>query len=366
MTTTPPTPSPNVSIPSAMETTLRRQPDDLHRLLREGWDQAGAAAAMLAPARRVFLVGIGTSYHAALVGSWLFRAAGFDARALLSSDLARYPGQWGIGPGDAVIVMAHTGVKTDSGAALRLAAEAGAAVLSAGSLTAEHPGSGLVMRTVPRETSAAYTASHLAAMVVLAQVATVAGEARDTAGTAPFRDALGELPDQVAGVIDRAGEIEPVAALANGRRVYATGAGPNEATALELTIKAREAAYGWVDAMALEQFLHGPAVAVNRDDLAIVVHVPGAAAGRTSAVAGVLAAMGARLWIVGEATPDAPGAETFGLPGLAGMPEVLTPLLAVVPMQILALRMATQRGTNPDTFRRDDPAYAAAFGRVTL
>ncbi len=354
------------STPSAMETTLRRQPDDLRRLDRDGWEQAGAAAAMLAPARRVSLVGVGTSYHAAMVGSWLFRAAGFDARAILSSDLAHYPGQWGIGPGDAVIVMAHTGVKTDSGTALRIAAEAGTTVLSVGSLTAEHPGSALILRTVPRETSAAFTASHLTAMAVLAQVATVAGEDRGATGTVTFREALAALPGQVAAVIDRAEEIAPVAALANGRRVYATGAGPNEATALELTIKAREAAHGWVDAMALEQFLHGPAVAVNRDDLAIVIHVPGAAAERTLAVAGVLDAIGARLWVVGQATPDVPGADTFTLPGLADMPEILTPLLAVVPMQILALRMATQRGTNPDTFRRDDPAYAAAFGRLTL
>ena len=354
------------STPSAMETTLRRQPDDLRRLDRDGWEQAGAEAAMLAPARRVFLVGIGTSYHAAMVGSWLFRAAGFDARAILSSDLAHYPGQWGIGPGDAVIVMAHTGVKTDSGTALRIAAGAGATVLSVGSMTAEHPGSGLVLRTVPRETSAAFTASHLAAMFVLAQIAVVAGETRAENGTVAFRDALATLPGQVGEVIDRMPEIAPVAGLANGRRVYATGAGPNEATALELTIKAREAAYGWVDAMALEQFLHGPAVAVNRDDLAVVVHVPGPAAGRTSAVAGVLAGMGARLWVVGQAAPDAPGAETFALPGLDGMPEFLTPLLAVVPMQILALLLATQRGTDPDRFRRDDPAYAAAFGRLTL
>ena len=358
--------TPATAAPSAMETTLRRQPDDLRRLLGEGWGQAEAAAAMLTQARRISLVGIGTSYHAAMVGAWLFRAVGFDARALSSSDVARYPDQWGIGPGEAVIVMAHTGVKTDSATVLRLAAGSGATVLSVGSLTAEHPGSGLVLRTVPRETSAAYTASHLTTMVVLTQVAAVAGEARGAAGTTGFREALSGLPEQVAATIDRAAEIQPIAALANGRRVYATAAGPNEATALEFTIKAREAAHGWVDAMALEQFLHGPAVAVNRDDLAIVVHVPGAAAERTSAVAGVLAAMGARLWVIGQPAPDAPDADAFALPGLAGMPEVLTPLLAVVPMQILALQMAILRGTNPDTFRRDDPTYAAAFGRLTL
>ncbi|MDP9363217.1 MAG: glutamine--fructose-6-phosphate aminotransferase, partial [Chloroflexota bacterium] len=137
----------------------------------------------------------------------------------------------------------------------------------------------------------------------------------------------------------------------------------NEATALELVIKAREAAYGQVDALALEQFLHGPMVAVNAGDLAVVVRVPGAAAARTAEVARVLGAMGARLWVVGEAVEGLEGATTFGLPEL---PEPLSPLLAVVPMQLLAYRMAAAKGVNPDTFRRDDPRYAAAFGLVKL
>ncbi len=53
----------------------------------------------------------------------------------------------------------------------------------------------------------------------------------------------------------------------------------------------------------------------------------------------------------------------FALPVL---PELLSPLAAVVPMQQLAHRMAVLKGLNPDTFRRDDPRYAAAFGLVKL
>jgi glucosamine--fructose-6-phosphate aminotransferase (isomerizing) len=48
------------------------------------------------------------------------------------------------------------------------------------------------------------------------------------------------------------------------------------------------------------------------------------------------------------------------------LPEVLSPLLAVVPMQVLAYQMAALKGLNPDTFRRDDPRYAAAFGLLKL
>ena len=120
----------------------------------------------------------------------------------------------------------------------------------------------------------------------------------------------------------------------------------------------REAAYGRIDALALEQFLHGPIVAVNSGDLAVLVNVPGAAVERVAQIAGALQTMGALLWLVGQGAPTAPAATVFRLPQT---PELLSPLLAVVPMQMLAYQMAALKGVNPDTFRRDDPTYAAAL-----
>jgi glucosamine--fructose-6-phosphate aminotransferase (isomerizing) len=342
---------------------MHRQPDDLRRLLSEGWAPAKKAAMRLAGANRVIVTGVGTSYHAALVGAWLLRAAGADARAILSADLALYPDACALRSDDAVIVMAHSGVKTVSAQAMAMASAAGATVLSIGSLTAEHPGSSLVLRTVEREKSAAFTSSHQAAMMVLAQIATELGERNGAAGTAGFKEALERLPGLVAGVLAREAEIEPVAARAVEQRLYAAGAGPNAATALEAVIKVREAAYGWIDALPLEQFLHGPIVAVNVGDLAVLVNVPGRAATRVAEIAAVLAAIGAELWLVGDAVPAVPKATVFSLPELL---EPLSPLLAVVPMQILAYQMAVAKGLNPDTFRRDNPTYATAFGLLKL
>ena len=350
---------------SAMYRAMHRQPDDLRRILGQGWNAAGQATDLLAGAERVFLVGIGTSFHAALVGGWLLRAAGLDARPVLSFDFASYPEQYPLRASDAVVVLAHTGVKRYSAEAMARAAEAGATILSVGSLTAEHPGSRLVLRTVERETSAAYTASHLAAMTVLAQTVTLLGERRSHPAVAGFRAALDRLPDQVAAILAREREIKPLAEEGAARRVYVAAAGPNEATALEAVIKTREAAHGQIDALALEQFLHGPMVAVNSGDLVALVHVPGAAAARTAEVAAVATAIGARLWLVGDPVPAAPDATVFALPAPA-LPEILSPLLAVVPMQLFAYHMAAHKGIHPDTFRRDDPTYAAAFALLQL
>ena len=351
---------------SAMYRTMHRQPADLRRLLDVGRDPAREAAAALATATRLFLVGIGTSYHAALVGEWLFRAAGLDAWAVLSFDFAGYPELHPLRPDDAVIVLAHSGTKSYTMRSLERAAAEGATAISVGSLTAEHPGSQLVLRTVERERSAAFTASHSAAMLVLAQVATAVAERRSLPVAAELRPALEDLPGQVAAVLAREDEVRDVARAAAVRLVYVAGAGPNAATAMEAVIKAREAATAKIDALPLEQFLHGPLVTVDPDDLAILVHVRGAApaaATRTAEIAGVLDRIGVRLWLVGQGVPEVPAATVFELPQV---PELLSPILAVVPMQILAYHLAVERRTNPDRFRREDPRYERAFAAIRL
>ena len=77
---------------SFMYQTMIRQPDEIARLVDSGWEQARAAADLLGPSRRITITGIGTSYHAALVGSWLLRAAGRDdteVPALLATEAGR-------------------------------------------------------------------------------------------------------------------------------------------------------------------------------------------------------------------------------------------------------------------------------------
>src|SRR6266536_3287642 len=261
---------------------------------------------------------------------------------------------------DAVIVMARSGGKTYSSQALQRAEAVGATRISIGSLTAEHAGSQQILRTVEREKSAAFTASHLAAMFVLAQIATSLGESRQAPATRELRSALEALPEQVEGALAREEEVNAIAHQVANKRIYAVGGGPNEASAIEAVIKVREAAQGWIDGLAIEQFLHGPLVAVNADDAAVVVHVAGTASARTQGIARVLEAVGARVWVIGQRIESM---DAFELPNV---PELVSPLLTVVPVQMLAYHMAVVRGINPDVFRRDDPRYAAALGLLKL
>lgn len=351
---------------SAMYRIMHGQPDQLRRLLEQGWEPVEEAAERLRGVRRLFLVGIGTSYHAALAGEWMLRWVGVDARAVYSPDFADYPDAYPLRADDGVVVLAHSGVKTASTRALSRALQAGARVVSVGSLTAEHPGSPLILRTVEREKSSAYTASHTAAMFVLAQLATRLAGATSPARAPVYQRALEAIPDQVAGILRREEEVAPVARAAARRQIYAAGAGPSAVSALEVVIKVREAARAHVDGLPLEQFLHGPLVVVNPEDYAVLVNPPGTnptSAARTGEVAGVLAHIGTPIWIAGEPVAQAPDATIFSLPET---PEPLSTILSVVPMQILANQVADVLGANPDRFRRDDPLYEQALSTLTL
>jgi len=98
---------------------IKRQPADLSRVLEEARPVAAQAAERLAQATRLYLCGVGTSFHAAQVGEALFRAFGVDAWAVHSFDFAVHPPP--LSTDHAVLVISHEGTTTYSVEAMHLA-----------------------------------------------------------------------------------------------------------------------------------------------------------------------------------------------------------------------------------------------------
>ena len=342
---------------SAMYATMHRQPDDLRRVLADGWPIARAVGDAVASTRQCWLVGIGTSFHASLAGRWMLREFGVNAHAVTSFDFAAYPEAYPVGPGDSVLLLSHSGARQYSKAALERAASSGANVFSVGGQTAEHPGSGIVLRTTEQETSATFTSAHLAAMTVLAQVSAGAAEAAND----PRRDAheasIDRLPEQVAAVLAREDELLALAERCQSAHTYAVGAGPGEAAALEAVIKCREAAHVRIDALPLEQFIHGPMICLQPEDQVLLVRASGAAAQREADAAQLFATLGSAVFEVGDTTTG------FSVPATR---ETLSPILMTVPMQILAHHLAMLKGIDPDTFRTHEPRFGEAIRALNL
>ena len=113
---------------SAMRRIMETQPGELRRILDDAAPAENAAARLAG--RRILLVGVGTSWHAAHHGAWLLREAGVQAEAVHAADVAPY--QREISPQDAVIVLSHTAHTGYSVQMLERAREARAAVVFVG------------------------------------------------------------------------------------------------------------------------------------------------------------------------------------------------------------------------------------------
>jgi glutamine---fructose-6-phosphate transaminase (isomerizing) len=275
--------------------------------------------------RRVLAIGTGTSWHAASQAATLLRAAGLDASAAQSADAAvdgPLPGE-----GGALLAFTHTGAKRYTAQAAQRARSRGAQVIQVSGVGVE--GADLV--TVERERSSAYTASHLGALLRATQLARALGA--DLPG-------LGDVPSAVDRAY-RAGQDEHEAPPA--RLIEFIGGGINQWTAAEGALKIREAAYVASEGLAVEQFLHGPSVALGRDDRLVCLDGGGAWSARIAEVAHA--------------------AEESGIPVTRLADDRLGELLSIFPLTVavqrIALEAAETLGVNPDTFGLDQPGHQA-------
>jgi glutamine---fructose-6-phosphate transaminase (isomerizing) len=177
---------------------------------------------------------------------------------------------------------------------------------------------------------------------------------------ADLRGAIDGLADHLALLLGQESWEEIAKRFAGRRRYWFVGGGPNTATAVEGALKVSETSYATASGLDVEQFLHGPWAAMTADDLVVLIALPGPSHARAVDVARVARAVGTPVVaLVGEGDRDlAPlVAETIEI---AAVPELLSPILTVVPLQLLAYHLALEAGTNPDTMRTHEPAHARA------
>ena len=355
-------PPPRGGHPYHMHDAIYAQPGALRLVTRGQGDAIAAAAARLRGLDRVLLAGIGTSWHATLVGELLFAHAGrlgHRARAFHSFELASYWPEPDARTG--VVVVSHRGSKRYSLEAFaRAKAGGGASVAVTGKGADGLAAADWVLRTVDQEASACHTVSYTCALALLATLAAAAG------GDEALAHALQEVPDQLALLLGQESWEELAARFADRKRFWFVGGGPNTATALEAALKMSEANYATALGFNCEQFLHGPWAALDPGDVVFLVAPPGPAHARCLDVARAVRAVGAP--VVALAREDdrelaALATETIALPPA---PELLSPILAIVPLQLFTYHLALVRGANPDTMRGDQPAHGRARAGLTL
>jgi glutamine---fructose-6-phosphate transaminase (isomerizing) len=313
---------------SVMRETMWRQPEDLGRVLGDPGPAERAAERIAG--RRVLLSGTGTSWHAVNHGAALLRHAGVEAWAVQADESALHGP--GADAGDALLLLSHRGTKTYTSEVLARAKAAGAETVQISAIGA--PGADI--ETCIPETTAAFTSSHLCAVMRVAQIARALGADLD----------LETVPDAVAAELaDEALDVPPPARL-----LQYVGSGTNAWTAAEGALKIRETAYVAAAGYSMEYLLHGPSVAVGTGDALVVLDGGGEASERLAVVADAIAGHGA---VVHRFRRDA-----------LGEPLSVFPLTTVV--QRIALEGAERLGTNPDSFGKDLPGRAEIWAAIPL
>src|SRR5437867_1262792 len=237
-----------------LERQIRSQPDALAEVLESPTvrDQVRSASEGLQRSRKIWLIGTGTSLHAAELGAWMLREAGRSAQAFSSVHFV----DWApvLGPQDGVIVITHTGET-----AFAISARAQAALAGLHVVTISRKGLHIphMIETVEKETAETYTVSYTAALVVLGLIA---GEIGATDFTA---DKIELAITSTRNALDQSGVDEvPIPE----RVLVITGAGPSSVAAREGALKVREGARVLAEGYDAEYLLHGSAVPLTPQD----------------------------------------------------------------------------------------------------
>ena len=303
---------------------------------------------------RVVVVACGSAWHAGLVGK-----AAIEELARLPVDVGfasevRY-GDAPFGPGVLAVAVSQSGETADTLAAVRLAREAGSKVLAVtnvkGSTLAREADQALFMRA-GLEIGVAATKTYTSQVMNLIFLAAHLGCRRGTLPVGRFLDLLREarrLPGQVERVLGDVGEIRKCARkFSRGYDFMYIGRRYNLATACEGALKMKEISYLHAEGYGAGEMKHGPLALVD-DKMACVAIAPkGRVTGKmVSNIQEIRARKGRVISVAtkGDRLLRSVSDHVFEIPACE---ELFSPVLAVLPLQLLAYHTAVALGRDVD------------------
>ncbi len=308
----------------------------------------------LANARRIIIAACGTSWHSGLVGEYLFESlAELPVEVEYASEF-RYRAPL-IGEGDVMIVISQSGETADTLAALREAKQKGALVLGVvnvvGSSIARETDAGVYIHAGP-EIGVASTKAFTAQVTVLTLMAIKLAQHRGTIEDKKAAELIRELdqiPGKIEHVLKNASGIEHISNLFTyAPNFLYLGRSYGFPVALEGALKLKEISYIHAEGYPAAEMKHGPIALI--DDMMPVVVI--AATDHTndkmvSNIEEVKARKGRIIAITVEGNKEVENLAEF----VTEVPETideLTPLLTVIPLQLLSYYIAVNRGCNVD------------------
>ena len=337
--------------PSALADTLagRVHPDGSVDL-----SEMGLSDDLLRRIRRIFIVACGTSYHAGLIASYAIEEL---ARVPVQIDVAsefRYRDPV-LDPDTLVIGVTQSGETTDTLAAMRLARDAGSPVLALTNIMgsqATRDSDYVLFTRAGLEIGVAATKTHVAQVAALFAFSLHLAHAR---GAMPDEDlrALGRhlhnVPDLVRSVLEDSGGMEDIARRYHDKRFFLyLGRHMGFGVCLEGALKLKEISYIPTEAYAAGEMKHGPIALIDHGSPVVVVATDGHVLPKlVSNIEEVRARDADIIAVASEGNTDIDDLATSVL-RVPRCDPLVAPIVAVVPLQLLAYRIARLKGLNVD------------------
>jgi glutamine---fructose-6-phosphate transaminase (isomerizing) len=310
---------------------------------------------LLRSVRRIVIVACGTSYHAGLLGRYAIEEW---ARVPVEVDIAseyRYRNPV-VGAGDLVIGISQSGETADTLAAMRIAGERGAKVLAVTNIMgsqATRDADGVLYTRAGLEIGVAATKTFVSQVVVMYLLALRLAELRGTLEPGLLKATISEvkrLPHRISELFERdIDTIERIAAeLKDAEFFLYIGRHVGLPAALEGALKLKEISYIATDAYAAGEMKHGPIALLDESTPVIAVATESPVLEKLISNIQEVRARGARVIAVaseGDEEIDQHADQVIRVPQTDWM---LAPLLAVIPLQLLAYHIARGRGLNVD------------------
>ncbi len=326
--------------------------------VQEGWARLGGLAQYknkICNADRIIIVACGTSWHAGLIAEYLIEdLARIPVEVEYASEF-RYRNPI-ISERDVVLAISQSGETADTLAALELAKKMGALTYGicnvVGSSIARATDAGSYIHAGP-EIGVASTKAFTGQVTLLSLMALVLANERGTISSTQYQEyitELGQIPEKVNKALTSSDdEIRIISEkMKNADNALYLGRGYNFPVALEGALKLKEISYIHAEGYPAAEMKHGPIALIDENMPVVVIATnPSAHEKIMSNVQEVKARKGVVIAVVNEGDSEMKKIADYIIE-IPSTLEPFTPLISVIPMQLLSYHIAVMRGCNVD------------------
>jgi glucosamine--fructose-6-phosphate aminotransferase (isomerizing) len=341
---------------------IMEQPQSMENCLRGRIDTANAAVRLgglvdctreLTRAKRFIITGCGTAWHSALVGEYLFEDLVRTPTEVEYASEFRYRNPV-IDDGTVVLAVSQSGETADTLAAVREGKDRGSLVLGVvnvvGSTVARETDAGVYLHVGP-EIGVASTKAFTGQVAVLALIACYLGRRKHMSPShaQQFLAALSRIPEQMLQTLASADQAKAVAEQYCDRENWLyLGRGYNYPVALEGALKLKEISYIHAEGLPAAEMKHGPIALITEGMPVVFIATAGSQYDKIiSNICEVKSRGGAVIAIATEGDREIAGQADHVI-YIPDTIEPLQPLLATIPLQLIAYHAAVVRGCNVD------------------